>query len=180
MTVNREYSQQSHVFEFPISFEDEQEIYTENGQSETMLDKLPKALDLADRIAQYGGIFVLLIHPNVLDDKLEFLKQFIPAVKERAWFGTLAEFGKWWAARDAIEVDVLPQGNERIVRLNVPDEITGLTLHVSPTYRLQSTDPPMTVTQFGNKFLMGTMQGRIDLTFTCSQNASNINHFEWY
>ena len=98
---NRGYESEVDIYEFPITVEDE--------KLPKMGDRLPQALTLAKKISRYGGSYVILIHPNILDHKFEFLKAFIPEVRDSAWFGTVTEFGDWWSARDNIELDVFPK-----------------------------------------------------------------------
>jgi peptidoglycan/xylan/chitin deacetylase (PgdA/CDA1 family) len=179
LTVDRAYSLQSNSFEIPVSFEDEQEIYDDNGNQENMLDKLPQAFELVDNLTRYGGVFNILIHPNIIDDKLEFLRQFIPAVKDRAWFDTMSNFGNWWQARDQVNVDVIQNGKTRIAKLNAPQEITGLTLQVPPDYYLQSIEPNVAYTQQGKSVILDAIQGQFELHF--SQNpTSNVSHYQWF
>jgi hypothetical protein len=42
-----------------------------------MLDRLPQALELARQLSRYGGLFVLLIHPDVVGQKMAFERRFI-------------------------------------------------------------------------------------------------------
>jgi hypothetical protein len=130
---NRDTRSEANVYEFPLTVEDE--------MPPKMLQRLPEALDLARKISHYGGSFVILIHPDVLAEKLEFERHFIPAVKEFSWFGSLQDFGGWWSARDQIGVDVTASGDERIVLLTVPERISGLALQVPRGFRFVSADP---------------------------------------
>lgn len=114
------------VFEFPITLEDERV-----RPMDTAL--LPQAIQMADRLARYGGLCVVLIHPNVLDDKLRFQEAFVSAMRQRgAWFGTLGEFGAWWQARDGVQIDVTPGDATQAprLRLNTPQAVRGLALQL--------------------------------------------------
>ena len=82
----------------------------EDEESPLLGDRLLPALALADRLARYGGLFVVLIHAEITDHKLRFEKALVEALRQRAWFGTLREFGEFWAARDKASVDVERQG----------------------------------------------------------------------
>ena len=44
-----------------------------------------------------------------------------------------AEFGAWWAARDAVDVEVAESGGDRLVTLTVPQKIAGLGLSLVAT-----------------------------------------------
>ena len=112
------------VFEFPITLEDERV-----RPMDTAL--LPRALQVADQLARYGGLCVVLIHPNVLDDKLRFQEAFVDAMRQRqAWFGTVNELGAWWLARDGVRLDVAPAGTQLKLTLTTPQAIRGLALQL--------------------------------------------------
>jgi len=118
------------VHEFPITLEDER-----MRPMDTAL--LPRALDVAGQLARYGGMCVVLIHPNVLDDKLRFQQQFVERMKERdAWIGPLGEFAAWWTAREQVEVDVDTGGTAPVLRLNTGQPIAGLPLQLPAGLRL--------------------------------------------
>ena len=118
------------VYEFPIAIEDELDP--------PMDKRLDKALALSAKMARYGGLLNVLIHPNVLGEKMAFEQGLVNALKDKAWFGSLGEYGRWWAARDAAEADVLVQGSLRQVRLHLPQAVEELPLEVPSGWVLQS------------------------------------------
>jgi peptidoglycan/xylan/chitin deacetylase (PgdA/CDA1 family) len=129
---NREASQELAVFEVPVTVEDESR--PEMGR------RVGDAIALARRIARYGGSFVVLTHPNVLGHKFEFHKTFIAALDDWAWFGSLSDFGNWWAARNAVEVDVLCAETACTIRLDASQAVHDLTLELPQHCRYQD-DP---------------------------------------
>ena len=46
------------------------------------------------RAGRYGGSFVVLIHPNIPGHKFHFERKFVAAIRGRAWFGSVGEFGR--------------------------------------------------------------------------------------
>ena len=119
---NRLYSSQTRTYEFPVTIEDEKDP--------PMDGRVDEAVELANKLSRYGGLFMILIHPNVLDDKLRFLQEFTSLVRDKAWWGTLAEFGGWWEARDLVEVDVVNYDGARYLRLSSPSAVKGLGLRL--------------------------------------------------
>lgn len=118
------------VHEFPITLEDELV-----RPMDTVL--LPRALAIAGHLARYGGMCMVLIHPNVLEDKLRFQEAFVAAMRERqAWIGPLGTFGAWWLARDAVQVDVEPAGPQLKLKLETPAPIAGLAVQLPAGWRL--------------------------------------------
>ena len=149
------------IFEFPVTIEDE--------ALPKMGDRLPQALEVAKRISRYGGSVVVLIHPNVLDHKLAFEKGFVEGVRPYAWFGSVGEFGPWWAARNRVEVDVVRDAAAMRVTLNVPVSLAGLTLEVPPGWEVaRSGNPLRGVAQHGTMVTFPQLQGTYTLLFTPS------------
>jgi hypothetical protein len=116
------------IYEFPITLEDE--------HLPQLGSRLPQALALAERVALWGGIFVALIHTDVIGHKLAFEKGFVAALKERAWFGTIGEFGDYWAARDQIRMSAQQQQQTVTLQLHAPMAVDNLTLTVPGNWRL--------------------------------------------
>ena len=134
-----------------------------------MGDRLPQALEVAKRISRYGGSVVVLIHPNVLDHKLAFEKGFVEGVRPYAWFGSVGNSGRWWAARNRVEVDVVRDAAAMRVTLNVPVSLAGLTLEVPPGWEVaRSGNPLRGVAQHGTMVTFPQLQG----TYTSSSPSS--------
>ncbi len=116
------------VYEFPVTLEDE--------ELPQLGSRLPQALALADQVALGGGIFVALIHTDVIGHKLEFERSFVTALKGRAWFGTIGEFGDYWVARDQIKISAQQQGKVAVLQLHAPTAVDNLTLAVPGNWML--------------------------------------------
>jgi len=130
LTESRESRVETPLYEFPVTVEDE--------ESPDLRDRLPQALTLAETLSGYGGLFVILIHPDVIAGKLEFEKGFITAWKDRAWFGTLSQMGAWWAARDAVEVDA--DAAAKTVTVSATTPIDGLLLHTPAGWKFDHVE----------------------------------------
>ncbi len=132
LNYGRESGQEVGIFEFPVTVEDE--IPPRMG------DRVDDAVALARRIARYGGSFVILTHPNELGHKYAFHETFHAAVKDWAWFGSLSDYGAWWAARDAVEVDSVctESGLRCTIRLRAPQPIAGLAVTLPERCRIEA------------------------------------------
>ncbi|MBC7471327.1 MAG: polysaccharide deacetylase family protein, partial [Ramlibacter sp.] len=118
------------VWEFPVTLEDERML-----PMDTVL--LPKALEVARQLAAYGGMCVVLIHPNVLADKLRFQQAFVAKMREAgAWLGPLGEFAAWWEARDGVQVDVEAAAGRARVILRSAVPVKGLALQLPVGWRI--------------------------------------------
>jgi hypothetical protein len=142
LTYGRETTAQSKIYEFPVTIEDE--------ALPRLGDRFPQALELANHLSSYGGLMVVLIHPDIIDHKLEFEKRLVESLHQRAWFGSIREFGEFWAARDHVSVDIEHKDSQTRVSLNAPVQVAGLTLHLPVGYRVVSVEPrELTFTQIG-------------------------------
>lgn len=133
LTHDRAGNAEVDVFEFPVTIEDE--------AAPRLLDRLPQAVALAGQLARYGGTLVVLIHPDITGHKLEFEKRFIAAVADRAWFGSMRTFGDFWAARDAVEVDIGSADGLPLLQLRSDRPAPGLTLVLPPGHRAEAVTP---------------------------------------
>lgn len=122
MNYSRNYDTELDIFEIPITIEDER------GR---LGDRIDQAIVLANKIAKHGGVVNVLIHTDVLDHKLEFERRFIAEFKERAWFGTVAQFGHWWAVRDSavVEVETVNTQTKRVL-ITTDGAIDGLSIRI--------------------------------------------------
>jgi peptidoglycan/xylan/chitin deacetylase (PgdA/CDA1 family) len=157
LAYDRGTQAQSAVYEFPITIEDE--------LPPRMGERLPQALALAERLARYGGLFVVLTHPDVLDHKLEFQKGLVRALKGRAAFASLNEFGAWWVARDQATWRVTKERARRTLTLEAPTPIEGLPLRVPAGYRYVGAEPATEVRQSGRTLIVARARGRLTLQF---------------
>ena len=126
LNADRGFEAETQIFEFPVTIEDE--------KLPKMGDRLDEAIILADILKKYGGIFVVLNHPDILDHKLDFEKGFIEHVKPFAWIGSLPEFGAWWAARNDVQIDVTSDEQQKTIHLKPSHPIKGLSLTLPRGY----------------------------------------------
>ncbi len=151
LSFNREDHQLLPIYEFPVTIEDE--------EYPNMLDQLPVALKVAEAIAQYGGIFVVLIHPNVTSHKLDFEKSIIKYWKDRAWFGTVRDFGDWWSTRDNVSVDI----NNDILTIYSSRPIKGFNLQLPKNKSLASNQSNISFTASGDKIVFSKFSGEVKI-----------------
>ncbi|HSI65305.1 MAG TPA: polysaccharide deacetylase family protein [Candidatus Saccharimonadia bacterium] len=130
---NREYTASTSVFEFPVAVEDE--------HLPLMDQRVEEAMTLANQLAQYGGTYIVLSHPDVIGHKYRFVEKMLPRLKPLAWIGTLRQLGDWWAARDQMEIDVTRRDNQIVLSITAPESIKGVTLHLPPKWKPASTSP---------------------------------------
>lgn len=149
------------IYEFPITIEDELEP--------PMGGRLLQALDIAEKISRYGGLFVVLTHPNILDHKLAFTEGLVTQLKPAAWYGTVATFGRWWAARDQVTLDVSERQGVKTVLLRAPQPVTGLTITTPSGWRLIDARPASAQpTAVGRQWVLPAVSGDVLLQFSPS------------
>ncbi len=147
------------IFQFPITIED---------QMLPRMDKrIHEGIALAKKIASYGGICVILIHPEVVGYKLKFEKEFVKGVKEFSWFGSIEMFGKWWAARNAVSIDVTGTTGKKIVSLKIPKPLQGFSLMLPSQWTFEHAEPHNeTISQQKETLFIGEAQEEMKLFFT--------------
>ncbi len=124
MTYGRGFRSETDIFDFPVTIEDER------PDSPIVTNRVADALTTAEQISHNGGIFVMLVHPNFLGEKLSFMRAFIEQSKHKYMYTSVAEFGDWWARRDLVDVDSQLHGGILQVTLVAPRPLSGLTLEL--------------------------------------------------
>ncbi len=157
---SRGYDAETDVYEFPVTVEDEQWA---------LQDSLPQVLALTRRIARHGGIMNLLIHTEATGDKLVFQQQFVAAMADDAHFSSVSDFGDWWAARDALGMELnSPTANSRQLRLQTEQMPAGLTLQLPENWRYESGLNGSR--QSGSRLILPSFSGVVVLRFVISEN----------
>jgi peptidoglycan/xylan/chitin deacetylase (PgdA/CDA1 family) len=166
LNYDREARQEVDVFEIPVTVEDE--------KSPEMGSRVDDAVALAREISRYGGSFVVLTHPDMLGHKLEFHKAFIAAVQDWAWFGSISDFGNWWAARNAVEVDSHCLQAVCTISLHAPQPIQGLALRFPRDCEYQeSPNSDIAVRPTDGGVVLGRIQGNLTLRCARPRNAAD-------
>lgn len=159
LTYDRLTGSEADIFEFPVTIEDE--------ELPRMGDRLPQALEVARQISRYGGLCVVLIHPNILDHKLAFEKGFVEGVRPYAWFGSVGQFGQWWAARNQVQLDAVRGAGGFRVEISAPQPLEGLAIEVPLGWQLDKRAASAGgIEQQGTVVTLPAVQGTQTLLFT--------------
>lgn len=146
------------VFEFPITIED--------LAPPRMDQRIDSAIDVAKNISRYGGICVVLIHPDVIDYKLKFEKEFIEGVKPISWLGSMSDFGDFWSARNKISLDITEDSNTKQINMHIPEPIYGITLTLPKDWVFKDVIPKTTnVSQQGTSLIIDYAIGDVQIIF---------------
>lgn len=142
------------VYDFPITFSDD---------TVPMMPRLAHAEKLALEIARQRGEFVLLLHPNVVGEKLQFEKAFVKAVRPYSWIGSIFQYGTFWRARSKVSVGctLVGKGTARLT-VTAPDAITGLTLDLPEGWYAKTGVAVQE--QYGTVLVLAPLQGTLTLT----------------
>lgn len=164
LNYDRSTDSEVELFEFPVTIEDE--------ELPKMGDRLPEALEVARQISRYGGSMVVLIHPNILDHKLAFEKGFVEGVRPYAWFGSVQEFGRWWAARNQVKLDVAQEATSLTVTIVTHESVDGLTLEIPSGWRLSSTGSSLQgIQERSTSVILPEWQGTHRLVFSSNRSS---------
>lgn len=156
---DRSYDFKTSIIEFPVTIEDE--------KGKKLGDRIDEAIAVAKDIAQYHGLVNVLVHTDILGHKLAFVEQFIAEFQNKAWFGTMAQYGNWWVAREAAQISINGEiPGSKTIDLHAPLAITGLTLQVPENWFYTSGVPG--TFQKGNLVSLGFFQGNATVKFGIS------------
>lgn len=152
------YDEELEIFEIPITIEDD--LPPEMDQ------RVDEAISLTEKISRYGGVVNILIHPNILGHKYRFEELYIDHYKNDAWFGTVSQFGDWWKARTAIQIDVINTDPLIKVDIEIPFPITNFPLIVPENLKLVATVPTINGIKRTNEgYLFSKLTGKVQLIF---------------
>jgi hypothetical protein len=151
MNYNRAYESELPAFEFPVTDNDEVPPFT--------MDRATNAITLAKKIARYGGCFIGQVHPTTKGIKVQ--KQFYNALKDISWFGTIRDFGLWWAARNEITIDVVHDGSGRTIVLTLPKRIEGLAVMLPLRSTAVSVEPALKHSLDGRLIIFEIAEGTV-------------------
>ncbi len=155
---DHEFVAETDVYEFPITLT--------NDLNSPFNERLGKAIYVCDQIARYQGLVTIMIHPDNPQDNLDFLQAFIDQYMEIAWFGTVSEFGTWWASRNKVTIDATRQGEEVFVTVNAPMPIKDLPIILPKGLNLKEKSPfGMVVKPSSDGIIIESLTGTAKMTF---------------
>jgi peptidoglycan/xylan/chitin deacetylase (PgdA/CDA1 family) len=111
----------SKIWEFPLVYEDE--------KFPPLIFRLGQAKRLLKKIARNGGVFTLLVHPDLTWWNLKyfdiyFLKYFLQSLPSDINVSTMADYGHFWDVRDRIVWRYSPGKKGADLRLWAPESMT--------------------------------------------------------
>lgn len=117
------WTEPSGVFEFPVTFEDE--------QLPPLPDRVPSMVDTIEANAENGAASVILIHSNNALAKLDAERKLISLLPKDVLVESMIEYARFWKARTRIHWLTRPSLDGEEVEIQTELPISGLTL-VSP------------------------------------------------
>jgi len=122
--INYAYLQnRSYIWEIPLSYEDE--------EFPPLYFRVDKALAIFEKIHNNGGVFNLLIHPDMTISRLKnldiyFEKSLIEKLPKDVWIATLRDIGAFWDKRDRIVFRYYLIKNILVLKVYSPADIHGV------------------------------------------------------
>lgn len=113
-------SEATTLFEFPVTFEDE--------QLPPLLDRIPAMLDTIEANAENGASSVILIHSNNAQDKLEAERALLSRLPSDILVENMIEYARFWKARSQIVWVPRPAAGGEEIEVNSELPIADLTL----------------------------------------------------
>jgi hypothetical protein len=113
-------SEPSTIFEFPVTFEDE--------QLPPLLDRIPAILETIEANAENGAASVILIHSNNSQDKLEAERNILSQLPKDILVESMTAYARFWRARSRLRWFSRPVAGGEQIEINSELPIAGLTL----------------------------------------------------
>jgi hypothetical protein len=113
-------TESSGIFEFPVTFEDE--------QLPPLSDRIPAILDTIEANAENGAPSVLLIHSNNSQDKLQAERGILSRLPKDILVENMTEYARFWKARSRLRWFSRPVAGGEQIEINSELPIAGLTL----------------------------------------------------
>lgn len=79
----------------------------------------------------------------------------------------MREFGDWWSARNALQVEAAAEAGRATVSINAPRRISGMTLEVSSGWTIL---PQAGVRQDGRTIILDMVEGTRQLHFAVDRS----------
>ena len=152
-------SNESKIWELPLTYEDE--------AFPPLYFRVDDALHLFEKLYRHGGVFTLLIHPDLTFKRLKnldisFQKAFIEGLPDDVWIDTMKEVGTFWDQRDRI-----------VFRYNISNKRLTLDLYSA----VEMDELSFKVTQLKIKSDLAGVKFKDDLLIVDVQKG--INHWEF-
>ncbi|MGA3088428.1 MAG: hypothetical protein ABSD75_07430 [Terriglobales bacterium] len=113
-------TESSPIFEFPVTFEDE--------QRPPLLERIPAMLDTIEANAENAAPSVLLIHSNNSQDKLEAERQILSRLPHDILVESMLDYARFWKARSQVRWVSRPAVGGENIEIQSELPIAGLTL----------------------------------------------------
>jgi hypothetical protein len=126
-------SEPATIFEFPVTFEDE--------QLPPLLDRIPAILETIEANAENGAASVILIHSNNSQDKLEAERRILSRLPKDILVENMTEYARFWKARSQLHWFSRPVAGGEQIEINSELPIAGLTLVSLPKIQNASGMP---------------------------------------
>jgi hypothetical protein len=146
---DRSYTKESTITEFPILITD---------AHNPMLPLVPAFNQLLDDESVFHAVCLVLIHPDVVADKLPTELAMYEHVKNRFWVGGVDAFGQFWLRRARVALATSLAGDTETVRITSPDGMSGLTLDMNSAMRVSDVQGTTAVSSDGGRsVVLGTL-----------------------
>ncbi len=121
LTYDRDFSDESPIYEFPVTIEDEEEP--------PLQKRIDSALDVIKANADNGAANVILIHTNDDEVKVPAEEALLNGLPADIMVSDMTDFAKFWRARDRLNWQIEPgrSADTITLMLSSPEAVSGLT-----------------------------------------------------
>ncbi|KAJ3178462.1 hypothetical protein HDU87_003536 [Geranomyces variabilis] len=145
VTHNREQFAEIDNYEFPLTISDGDMNMSSSFYPNSSLQQQSSR---AKQIAQYGGLYTILIHPSdIMFDKIQLQSALHDEVRPYAYFTNTSGMAWFWRGRDYVEYSHTTVGTVVTAPIVFQGPVDGLTVQVPKTWILATVSAGYTACQ---------------------------------
>jgi len=114
------FEEDSRLYEFPVTFEDE--------ASPALAQRIDQTLEVIRANAENGAMNVLLIHSNETGSKLAAEEELLRRLPNDVAAEDMLSFARFWRARDGLHWTAALSGKDIVVTVRSAEDVRGITL----------------------------------------------------
>ncbi len=158
LTYDRDFSDESPIYEFPVTIEDEEEP--------PLQKRIDKALEVIKANADNGAANVILIHTNDDEIKVPAEETLLNGLPADILVSDMMDFAKFWRARDRLNWQVGPgrSADAITLKLSSPEAVSGLTFEFARS--VSSADGGAVVLPDHHRVILPDLAAQQEVTIT--------------
>jgi hypothetical protein len=148
LPIDLGFDEDSGLYEFPVTFEDE--------QPPALAKRIDQTLDVIRANAENGAMNVLLIHSNEGGSKLAAEEELLRRLPSDVASEDMLAFAQFWRARDRLQWTATVSGASVVLQVRSAEVVSGLTFYFSR--QVNGADAGVVVLEDRHRILLPTLR----------------------